>query len=115
MMVREQLSSGPVIFKVGLSRDPRHRFCNREYGYRQEGYQMMMLLACTTPSWAAALERHVIAFSTGLQGHGCRNQAPGGESTPPEAPVFVYVVAVASDEFLRWRLERARQRSSLER
>jgi hypothetical protein len=112
-MVSERLRRPPTIFKIGITSDPFHRWVNPTYGYCREGYQNMTLLAATTPQWAAALERHLIAMRTRWTAHGqhgSRNDAPGGESTPREPPVFVYVVAVLEEEFSRWRLARARAR-----
>jgi len=100
------LHGGPTIFKIGLTRDPLRRWANRAYGYSQEGFRRMIILCGTVPAWAAALEAHLIGIFRGVPG--CRNTAPGGESTPSHPLVFVYVVSVLSDDFLSWSLARAR-------
>lgn len=105
-MVQHVLHGGPTIFKIGLTRDPLHRWGNRAYGYNQEGFSRMIILCATVPAWAAALEAHLIGIFRGVPG--CRNTAPGGESTPSHPPVFVYVVSVLSDDYVSWSLARAR-------
>ena len=110
--VVERLGRLPTIFKIGITSDPLHRWVNPSYGYYREGYQTTTVLAATTPAWAAALERHLIAWSRSAHGHGRRNDAPGGESSSHEPPVGVYVVTVHVEEFIRWRLARVRALSS---
>ena len=110
--VVERLGRLPTIFKIGITSDPLHRWANISYGYFRDGYRTMTLVAATTPEWAVALERHLIVSFRSAHGHGCRNDAPGGESSPPDPPVFVYVVAVLEEEFARWRLARVRALAS---
>jgi hypothetical protein len=105
-MVERALQDGPTIFKIGLTRDPMHRWANASYGYVRDGFRHMTILCATVPRWAAALETYLIERFGSRQG--CRNSAPGGESTPHQAPVFVYVVTVSSEELTQWRLARVR-------
>ena len=49
-------SPGLHVYKIGITSDPRRRFSNATYGYKQQGFTSMVLLACATPKWAAALE-----------------------------------------------------------
>jgi hypothetical protein len=95
----------PTIYKIGITSDPRHRWGNFSYGYFRE-FSNMRILAATTPTWAASLERHLIHMFKLRTG--CRNIAPGGENTPREGPVYVYVVYVSSDEYTDLRLKRMR-------
>ena len=110
--VVELLGRLPTIFKIGITSDPLHRWANISYGYFRDDYRTMTLLAATTPEWAVALERHLIASFRSAHGHGCRNDAPGGESSPPDPPVFVYVVTVIEEDFVRWHLARVRALTS---
>lgn len=96
----------PRIFKIGITTNPQHRFCNFCYGYHTEGYEQMVLLAATLPSWAARLEQCLISTFGSKQG--CRNVAGGGESTPSVGPVFVYLVWVSSGNLTEFRLRRKR-------
>ena len=107
-MVERVIESQLIVFKIGFTRDPLHRWANSTYGYARDGYTCMTMLCATTPAWAAALETYLTQRFQGTQG--CQNQALGGESTPHQPPVFVYVVSVPSDELLTWRLARARAR-----
>ena len=104
--VQRVLRGGSTIFKIGLTRDPLHRWANRAYGYSHEGFRRMIILRGTVPAWPAALEAHVIGIFRGVPG--CRNTAPGGESTPSHPLVFVYVVSVLSDDYVSWSLARVR-------
>ena len=105
-MVERAIAGQPTVFKIGLTSDPLHRWANFTYGYVHDGYISMTMLCVTVPAWAAALERYLINRFQGP--HGCQNQAPGGESTPHQPPVFVYVVSVPADELVQWQLARAR-------
>jgi len=104
--VRRVIHGRPTIFKIGLTRDPTHRWWNGTYGYRREGFTGMTILCATVLAWAAALETHLIATFQRIPG--CQNMATGGESTPSHPPVFVYVVSVLSDDRIAWTLARAR-------
>ena len=105
-MVKIVMAGQPTVFKIGLTSVPLHRWTNFTYGYTRGGYSSMMLLCVTVPTWAAALECYLINRFRGPRG--CQNQALGGESTPHQPPVFVYVVSVPADELARWQLARAR-------
>ena len=105
-MVERAIAGQPTVFKIGLTSDPLHRWANFTYGYARDGYSSMTMLCVTVPTWAAALERDLIERFQGP--HGCQNQAPGGESTPHQPPVFVYLVSVPADELVQWQLARAR-------
>lgn len=113
-MVDRVLGAGwqPPVFKLGITANVVHRFHNFSWGYWREGYEAMVVLCATTPRWAAALERHLIARYGGISG--CRNTAPGGESTPRAGPVYVYIVSVAPDNLQEFWLRRARKRSRLD-
>jgi len=104
--VRRLTQGRPTCFKIGLTRDPMHRWWNGTYGYRREGFTRMTVLCATVPAWAAALETHLIATFKSYQG--CWNMASGGESTPSDPPVFVYVVSVLSHDHVAWTLTRVR-------
>ena len=110
--VVELLGRLPTIFGIGIARDPLHRWANKSYGYFRDCHRTMTLLAATTAEWAVALERHLIASFRSAHGHGCRNDAPGGESSPPDPPVFVYLVTAIEEEFARWHLARVRALAS---
>ena len=105
-MVEKAIEGQPTVFKIGLTSDPLHRWTNFTYGYTRDGYTSMTMLRVTVPTWAAALERHLIQRFQGPRG--CQNQSSGGESTPHQPPVFVYVVRVPADELAKWQLARAR-------
>ena len=112
---RSVMSSGLHIYKVGITRDPSHRWSNATYGYRgpSEGCTSMTLLACSVPSWAGALETHLITtYSSDYSCRGCQNTAGCGESLPQVPPVFVYVVSVALEDIMAHRLARQRAASS---
>ena len=106
-MPERAIEGQPTVFKIGLTSDPLHRWANATYGYILDGYTSMTMLCVTVPTWAAAVERYLIQQFQGP--HGCQNQASGGESTPHQPPVLVYVVSVPADELARWQLARARR------
>ena len=67
-----------VVFKVGITLRPDHRFCNKQFGYFMEGYHYMVLLHCEHDSRACGyLEAALIGHFRSTQG--CQNEAPGGE------------------------------------
>ena len=70
----------------------------------------MILLACTVPLWAGALESYLIdKFSGDTTCRGCQNIAGGGESLPTVPPVFVHLVTVPLEAFQQRQLSLARQ------
>ena len=80
------------IFKIGLTHNPMKRMHNPRYGYAQRGelYSCMHVLLMSFPSVCSWVEKAAI---TALRGRpGCRNTAPGGESTPDRGVCYVYVV-----------------------
>lgn len=90
----------PRTFKIGLTRDPQHRWTNSRYGYQQletdvgrPVYHAMHVLAETeTAEGAALLEAALIEKITSRPG--CMNRARGGEGLRgcPLGHYFVYLV-----------------------
>lgn len=84
----------PTVFKIGVTKDPKHRWTNRSYGYSHDKHTVwdkMIILAKVEDKLAAGLlEAYLINAFKCRQG--CRNEAPGGEGLSPPGPYFVYVV-----------------------
>ena len=83
----------PTVFKVGVTKDPQHRWFNSRYGYRLDsaGWDKMVVLAKTEDKLAAGLLEAMLIKEFSSRS-GCRNNAPGGEGLSPPGPYFVYVV-----------------------
>jgi hypothetical protein len=84
-----------VVFKIGITARPDHRFCNKQFGYILEGYHYMVLLHCEKNSRACGfLEAALISFFRDTQG--CANIAIGGEGFSLEADLeatcYLYLV-----------------------
>ncbi len=71
----------------------------------------MILLACTIPFLAGALESYLIHKFSGdtTTCRGCQNTDGGGETIPSVAPVFVYFVTVTLEDFTQRQLSAARR------
>ena len=96
----------PCIFKIGLTRDPQWRFCDAPFAYHPE-YHFMELLVVSSSKTIQYLERAMISRSQHRMG--CRNQAPGGESPPPDSMVcYLYVVWTPVEDFIADRLRAIR-------
>jgi hypothetical protein len=85
----------PRTFKIGLTRDPEHRWSNVKYGYQKEQcYSVMVVIGETdTAEGAAFLEASLIGKFSEMSG--CRNKARGGEGlrgATTAGPYFVYIV-----------------------
>ena len=95
-----QISSmRPCVYKIGITRDPHHRFYNDDHGYIHDGYTCMHLLIASSPYNCARLEEQLIGHF--FEKPGCYNMAKGGENPPPEGlPCFTYLVTAKADE--RW-------------
>ena len=96
-IVHGVLARGPTIFKIGVTRDPEHRWSNPRYGYRldTDRYEQIICMCAVQSAEAAgfveaALLREFIDLS------GCRNIAKGGDGLPyrqgSSVTYFVYVV-----------------------
>ena len=105
-MVERAIEGQPTVFKIELPSDPLRRWANFTNGYVLDGYTSTTMLRVIVSTWAAALERYLTQRSQGP--HRCLNQASGGESTPRQPHVFVYVVSVPADELAKRQLARAR-------
>ena len=83
----------PTIFKVGVTKDPSHRWFNTRYGYAHDGtdWDRMVILAKADDMLAAGLIEAVLIKEFRSRA-GCRNEAPGGEGLSPPGPYCVYVV-----------------------
>lgn len=84
-----------MIWKVGLAHDPRHRWCNLDFGYILEQTWMAMDLVFSGTSLdCRALEISLIGATRSIAG--CQNILPGGEGVLATAPsgstCFVYIV-----------------------
>lgn len=81
-----------INFKIGISRDPQHRFSNTAYGYRKEGCCFMCVLHTTSCDNAIRLEQECIADFEQISR--CRNIKAGGDgiSKQAEGLVSLYVV-----------------------
>lgn len=92
-VVRRRVRS-KVLFKIGLTTNPIHRWHNPRYGYRlsHDNFDRMVILFATDRGEAAAfLEAALIGMFK--QNEGCRNIASGGESVRPTyGPFFTYMV-----------------------
>ncbi len=83
------LATGLVVYKVGITVDPNHRFFNRSYGYVLDGYTNMAVLFQGGGAVVAMLEAAVILHHKGKPGF--RNDRSGGEGFfAPD--MFLYVV-----------------------
>lgn len=88
------------MFKIGVTKDPLHRWSNVEYGYKYEKshsrkplYDRMVVLIEVDSSQAAGFaEAALIAEFYGDSG--CMNKALGGEGIGKNVPLkhFIYVV-----------------------
>ena len=80
-------------FKIGLTRSPRHRWANRDYGYVLEGSWSSMLVICIFEhSESAAMMEAALIYIWGSNPR-CLNEAGGGESASKEpGPYFIYIV-----------------------
>ena len=85
-----------VVFKIGATVDPMHRWCQPEWGYRQDkDFEHLRVLAKTrTAEGMCFLESALIALF--MDRPGCRNIALGGDGISADSahigPFFVYVV-----------------------
>ena len=93
-LVTSYTSRGPVIFKLGLTMDPPHRWGVPGYGYAHDldFYEKMVVFAVTVDgSTSAMLEALLIHQFKSTDG--CRNKAPGGEGLSRAlGPFFNYLV-----------------------
>lgn len=98
--------SSPCVFKVGVTRDPLNRFAQADFKYEGE-YTDMELLLVGFPRLCGYLESQLIFRLRSIPG--CRNQAPGGESLPPDGCVcYLYIVTIRSDDLVSRRLRAVR-------
>lgn len=83
----------PCIFKLGVTKDPNHRWFNSNHGYSRDhdGWTIMILFAKLQDKMAAGLLESFLIQEYGKR-PGCRNQAPGGEGLSDHGPFFLYVV-----------------------
>lgn len=104
---------GPIVFKVGLTRDPSWRFLQAPYAYSSqygaESWMEILLVSCVSViRWCEAA---VIARVSNIAG--CQNVAPGGESPPPDSEAcYLYVVGVPVGMLVASRLQAARAAQS---
>ena len=99
-VIKNLQAKGPLVFKVGVTKDPIHRWSNVEYGYKFEKaysrkplYERMLVLIEVDSSQAAGFaEAALIAQFYGQ--NGCMNRALGGEGIGQNVPCkhFIYVV-----------------------
>ena len=103
----------PAVFKFGITRDLRHRYFNRAYGYFLLGYNHMQALHVGEPGQAQFIERSLISIYSerGYDIAGCRNIAPGGERPPPEGiETYTYiVVANGAHDIINVNFDRTRR------
>ena len=79
-----QISSmRPCVYKIGITRDPHHRFYNDDHGYIHDGFTCMHLLIASSPYNCARLEEQLIGHF--FEKPGCYNMAKGGRILLPRA------------------------------
>jgi len=91
-LVQHILGQGLIIFKIGITADPAHRWGNDKYGYQHDidDYQQMLVLSEADSAGAAMLEASLIREFRTVKG--CRNTAPGGESVRQGCMIYTYIV-----------------------
>jgi hypothetical protein len=77
-----RLYPGCVVFKIGVTTDPIHRFFNKSFGYANDKDFEHMIVLCKTDTAEAIgfVEAALISKFKGISG--CRNIGLGGENIP---------------------------------
>lgn len=95
-VIQQLLSVGPTVFKIGLTKDPVHRWKGKVWSYKFDAdryQQMIVVMEVQTSDAAGFAEAALINVFRGTCG--CRNDASGGEGLPAKplvVPYFIYVV-----------------------
>jgi len=88
-------SSSAMLFKVGITSHPAHRWLNCRYGYyTTERWRFMRLVATGPARHCCELERRAIAYGREKHPSACQNRAPGGEGVGREINYqhWIYIV-----------------------
>jgi hypothetical protein len=96
------------IFKIGLTRDPKWRWYNPEFGYSGSEFEAMEVLLVSQVKVIQFMEEALITRLRSEQG--CWNTRPGGETPPPPSfPCYLYFVFAPVDLVIEKRLKAVRR------
>ena len=96
------IGHGPTIYKIGITQCPKHRFDNKEYGYKFDKvgkWQKLVVIAVLPNSCAAGMLEAALLHKY-LNTSGCWNVQSGGEGVPASVTVSYYTYIVY------WRLDK---------
>ena len=87
---------GPIVFKIGIAADIRHRYWNSEFGYHREGiWHFMDVVLEGRADICRDMEKSLIHAFRRIPG--CYNERPGGEGVSPHCRHMCRVYLVVAE------------------